>query len=157
MNDILIFFVLPISIAFNCYFAFKFFVNTKSRGAAGSRTLRDGLRHSDNRVVLMTVLMTLAARVALKDGQVLESEKAVLTSHLGLTRDEFAVSNAMFSEAAELDVSDEDLARQIKKIYPRVEDRRKVLEFLSHIAMADSHFHQEEEKYIENLKRYLDI
>ena len=117
----------------------------------------DGLRHSDNRVVILTVLMTLAARVAMRDGKVLDSEKEVMTNHLGLTKDEFAVSNAMFSEAAELPVAEEELTKQIKNIYPETKDREKVLEFLYQIAMADGEYHETEEEYIQTLKQLLDI
>lgn len=149
--------ILIVSISLNCYFLFQLSSKKKLKGRLEGRTLLDGLRHSDNRVVILTVLMTLAARVAMRDGKVLDSEKEVMTNHLGLTKDEFAVSNAMFSEAAELPVAEEELTKQIKNIYPETKDREKVLEFLYQIAMADGEYHETEEEYIQTLKQLLDI
>ncbi|MDB4004419.1 TerB family tellurite resistance protein [Gammaproteobacteria bacterium] len=103
----------------------------------------------------MTVLMTLAARVALKDGHVDDTEKAVLTSHLGLEKDKFAVSNAMFEEASKLPITEDELVKLLIGIYPDIEERRKVIDFLMQIALADGEYHSNEQEYLEDLSRML--
>lgn len=150
-------FLLFFSVGLNLYFlAVKFNGRSASPDKIES-SLEEGLRHSDTRVVVMTVLMTLAARVAMKDGKVLASEKEVLTSNLGLTEDTFAFSNAMFEEAAAMPVSEQELAKLIHKIYPSLEERKRVVEFLNQIAMADGEYHEKEREYIETVKALLDL
>jgi tellurite resistance protein len=149
--------LLVISVGLNLYFLAGQFKRRSAGPEKVDGSLAEGLRHSDTRVVLMTVLMTLAARVAMKDGKVLTSEKEVLTSNLGLTQDTFAFSNTMFEEAAEIPVSEQELAELINKIYPSLEERRKVVEFLNQIAMADGEYHEKERSYIETVKALLDL
>ena len=142
------------SLAVNVYFLIGKFREQSVRESSNN-TLLDGLMHSDKRVVLMTVLMTLAARVALKDGHVDDTEKAVLTSHLGLEKDKFAVSNAMFEEASKLPITEDELVKLLIGIYPDIEERRKVIDFLMQIALADGEYHSNEQEYLEGLSRKL--
>ena len=142
------------SLAVNVYFLIGKFRKQSVRESSNN-TLLDGLMHSDKRVVLMTVLMTLAARVALKDGHVDDTEKAVLTSHLGLEKDKFAVSNAMFEEASKLPITEDELVKLLIGIYPDIEERRKVIDFLMQIALADGEYHSNEQEYLEDLSRKL--
>jgi tellurite resistance protein len=142
------------SLAVNVYFLIGKFREQSVRESSNN-TLLDGLMHSDKRVVLMTVLMTLAARVALKDGHVDDTEKAVLTSHLGLEKDKFAVSNAMFEEASKLPIAEDELVKLLIGIYPDIEERRKVIDFLMQIALADGEYHSNEQEYLEDLSRKL--
>lgn len=142
------------SLAVNVYFLIGKFREQSVRESSNN-TLLDGLMHSDKRVVLMTVLMTLAARVALKDGHVDDTEKAVLTSHLGLEKDKFAVSNAMFEEASKLPITEDELVKLLIGIYPDIEERRKVIDFLMQIALADGEYHSNEQEYLEDLSRKL--
>ena len=146
--------LLIFSLAVNVYFLIGKFREQSVRESSNN-TLLDGLMHSDKRVVLMTVLMTLAARVSLKDGHVDDTEKAVLTSHLGLEKDKFAVSNAMFEEASKLPITEDELVKLLIGIYPDIEERRKVIDFLMQIALADGEYHANEQEYLEDLSRKL--
>ena len=146
--------LLILSVAINIYLiAGK--TRDQPRMKGNFNTLLDGLMHSDKRVVLMTALMTLAARVALKDGHVDDTEKAVLSNHLGLEKDEFAVSNAMFEEASKLPITEDELVELLLGIYPKIEDRQRVIDFLMQIALADGEYHLNEQSYLEDLSRKL--
>lgn len=151
---LILYFLLVLSLTVNVYFFVGKFRKQPSKEGSHS-SLLDGLMHSDKRVVLMTALMTLAARVALKDGHVDESEKTVLTNHLGLEKDKFAVSNAMFEEASKLPITEDELVKLLIGIYPDNEDRRKVIDFLMQIALADGEYHPSEQEYLEDLGRKL--
>ena len=151
---LILYFLLVLSLTVNAYFFVGKFRKQPSKEDSHS-SLLDGLMHSDKRVVLMTALMTLAARVALKDGHVDDTEKVVLTNHLGLEKDKFAVSNAMFEEASKLPITEDELVKLLIGIYPDIEDRRKVIDFLMQIALADGEYHSSEQEYLEDLSRKL--
>ena len=151
---LIFYFLLGLSLTVNVYFFVGKFRKQPSKEDSHS-SLLDGLMHSDKRVVLMTVLMTLAARMAQKDGHVDDSEKAVLTSNLGLEKDKFAVSNAMFEEASKLPITEDELVSLLYDIYPNIEERKKVIDFLLQIALADGVLHEKETEYLDELTKKL--
>ena len=150
--------IIIISVALNIYFLIKYvFKDRFSRKTVKSDIIADGLAHDDKRVVLMTVLLTLSARLAKADGEVLHIEKDTMTKHLGLVHGDFQASNSLFDAACDSEIPDDDLLRILKQVCPRHSERENVVELLRQIAWSDDELHEEEQKYINSVAEKLEI
>ena len=150
--------ILIISVAVNIYFLIKYiFKDGFSKKTAESDIIADGLSHDDRRVVLMTILLTLSARLAKADGEVLRIEKDTVTKNLGLVHGNFQASNALFNAACDSEIPDDDLFRILKQVCPSHSERVNVIELLRQIAWSDDELHEEEQKYINSVAEKLGV
>ena len=149
--------ILFLSAALGIYFLIKYVLGNKKRSKNNSSEdlIGDGLRHQDRRVVLMTALLALSARIAKADGQVLRIEKETVARHLGLPADAFRSPSRLFDAACDTDIPTAVLVRVIRDRYPDNSDRAKVVELSSEIAWSDGEVHEAEEEFFDRVCREL--
>lgn len=101
----------------------------------------------------MIALISLAAKVAKADGRVDPKEVQrfddFLRDQLGMAGEERRVAAKIFNEARDSDIPAENFARQIRQLLGHQPHRMKdLVALLVSVAMADGHYHREEERLI---------
>ena len=147
-----------INIGFIGYYLGRFFLSKKNSAPNDVHDyVREGIDHQDNRIALFSAMLALSARIANADGQILPSEKQVVTTGLGIDQSGFEFSASLFSAALESDVSNEEVASVISKVYKTDREKLAVVNFLEQIAIADGEYHDKEKKLIAEIRDMLGV